>query len=184
MRFGPTTGGFVGWLGVGVGLLASGWVLVDSRDVGSLRAVCLLLILVVLSWTYLLRPRVVLHPDELELRNALADWHLPLASVQGVRVRQTTVVYTEADQYVGIAVGHPLRKMMRRGPADELDPDQAITGLPSEQVAYLMTEQVMAQADTARALGKEQAAPRRTWALPEATALVVLAVAFLALMLG
>lgn len=174
VRFGPTSGVVSGWLGVvlcaGVAVLA----LVSGADRGSFRIVLCAAAAGVLVWCFLLRPRIVVRaPAELVLRNAVSSWVLPLAAVQAVTVRAITKVEAGGRRYDALAVGRSMRP--RR--AGSAHPHDAV------EEADLVVQVLLAEADQARKLGTGTGSPRRVWAVPELTALAVLALAVLLLSL-
>ncbi|HWJ09602.1 MAG TPA: hypothetical protein VNS46_09525 [Nocardioides sp.] len=128
-----------------------------------------LLLAGVLVWTVLLRPAIVLHADELELRNILHSRFVPFARMTSVQVKQMTVVEVGEERFVGSGFGRSrltINRDAKAGPS-----------APSEQrsVGWLVEEKVrrrMMPHDGFTDLGEV----RRTWAVPEIAAIVVLAV--------
>jgi hypothetical protein len=204
-RFTPTSGTVMGWLGVGVAAVVLVAVLVDDQSLGAVRFCLAVAISGLLVWCYLLRPRVVIGSDQLELRNAFSSWHVPLADIRRVRVRAITSVHTDERRYDGVAIGRPVRAI-RSGRSvktshrvgfpgfgsavlDDPNPNPARgkgESLGADQIADLVTEQILAAADAARAGGPEPGGTgvtaRRTWAVPELVALGLLALAFVVLL--
>ncbi len=149
-----------------------------------------------LVWCFMLRPRVVLGPAEVELRNAFSSWHVPLAGIRRVMVRAITRLDTDAGAFDGVAVGRPLRTLTRRPPpapkvglpglGPELRPwrrvasrrDSAETSLDANALADFMVERVLEAAERARERGEPVGTPRRSWARLELGGLVVLTVAW------
>jgi hypothetical protein len=75
-------------------------------------ALCLLCGAII--WSALVRPALVLHEDELELRNIVHDRWVPYARITDFRIDQVTFVFTdEGDKYVGAGFGRS-RRMIRR----------------------------------------------------------------------
>ena len=75
-------------------------------------ALCLLFGAIV--WAALVRPALVLHDDEIELRNIVHDRWVPYARITDFRIDQVTLVYTdEGEKYVGAGFGRS-RRMIRR----------------------------------------------------------------------
>lgn len=176
--FGPTSGVVSGWIGVITGTAVAAWLVIDRPSSDAVRAALLVAAAVVLCWSFLLRPRVRLREDELELRNALSDWHIPLAAVEGIVVRQATVVLAGGRRLVGIGVGVPLRKLVRRRLGSEFErgieaPEPAV-GHPALQLTDVMVERIQWAAREARRSGAEAGSPTRTWAVPELVVLAVL----------
>jgi hypothetical protein len=190
-RFKPTSGLLTGWLGVALagGVVVS--VVLDDHTatgarVGFLAALCGLLV-----WCFMLRPRVVIGSTEVELRNPFMSWHVPLASVRRVAVRAVTRVYTEERRYDGVAVGRPVRSLMRARPQrqqsigvpglggrrinESVDASRLPKGqLDADMVADLVVEQLLTLADRAREAGEKPERPRRSWAWVELVLLALL----------
>lgn len=167
--YGPSSGTVAGWSGI---VLAGGVVavlLATERSVGGVRSALAVAIVAVVVWCYLLRPRIVVRPTTLLLRNAFADWEIPLSSIQEVSVRTVTGVYTAERRYDGIAVGRTVRSILR---------SQA--GGASDETADLVTRQVTRAAATARERGEEAGPATRTRAYPEIVVLLALVMALLA----
>ncbi|HEY0905178.1 MAG TPA: hypothetical protein VGE14_14920 [Marmoricola sp.] len=196
VRFTPTSGTAIGWIGLAVALGAAAWAVVDEPSVGAARWALALVILALVIWCFMLRPRIVVGTRQVELRNAFSSWHVPLASVRKVVVRAFTRLHTEDGRYDGVAVGRPIRSMRRgrtsspptvglpgvgavtlpEGPdATNVDPKGH---LDADMVADFVTERILERADRARtaAEGEPQRA-RRSWAVPELALLALLAVA-------
>jgi hypothetical protein len=182
-RFGPTSGQLTGWTGVGLMVFFVGWLLVVERD---LETAVVLAAVGVLMWCFLLRPRVLLGPEQLVLRNAFSDWLIPLRLVEDVVVRQVTVVHAGEHSYQGVGVGRPLRRLLREHPGREpVEPDtptRASAPHTDAQVPDFMVRQVL---ERVAALPPSQAGGqvRREYAVPELVALVVLVVLFAVLVL-
>jgi hypothetical protein len=178
-RFGPTSGVLIGWIGLALcaaGLVASVRVDHSADGVGRALAVALLGVLI---WCYMLRPRVVIRRSTLVLRNAISEWHVPLASVQTVVVRAVTRVKTADGRYDGVAVGRPVRKMIRdsssqpRGPAS-----RPLQKGPShgDVIPDFVVERIAHASDHAREFGQPAGPASRAWAAPEIALMLVLAV--------
>lgn len=193
--FTPSSGTGAGWTGLVIAVIAVVAVLLDDRTLGGARIALVAAIFGLLVWSYMLRPRVVIGSSELELRNPFTSWHVPLAAIRKVSVRAVTLVYTDDRRFDGVAVGRPVRTLVRgrtvpqrslgvpgfganrisegadasRQPKGQLDPNT---------FADFMTEQVLAHAERAReaAAESELGAARRSWAWPELVVLAVLVV--------
>jgi len=191
-RFTPTSGTTAGWIGLALAAAMLVVVLVDDRSVGSLRFSLVVAIFGVLVWCYMLRPRVVIGPAEVELRNAFSSWHVPLAEVRRVAVRAVTWVYTDDRRFDGVAVGRPARSL-RPGRAtrtqsvglpglggltmaEQPAPPRAHGDLDANGVADFVTEQLLLAADRARATPTAAAPAHRSWARLELGVLVLLVV--------
>lgn len=178
-EFKSTSGQVQGVIAVAV---AAGLVVLGLRDLDEgfpawLIAGCLLI--GVLAWASMLRPRVWATTDELVMRNMLHTVRIPLAAIQTVVVRQVLAVGVGEGRYVSPAIGQSARQTARS------DKDGKKPATESYQV--FVEERIAQLADTARtALGvekhsEEQAAlakrVHRTWAWPEIAGLVAGAVA-------
>jgi len=192
-RYKPTSGLFTGWLGVGLAAVVLVAVLLDDHTARGTRVAFLAAVCGLLVWCYMLRPRLVIGTTEVELRNAFASWHVPLASVRRVAVRAVTRVHTDDRRCDGVAVGRPVRSLMRARPQrrqsigvpglggrrmnEDADAGRIPKGeLDADMVADLVVEQLLTLADRARESGQQPGPPRRSWAWVELTLLVVLVV--------
>jgi hypothetical protein len=173
-EFRPTGGRVQGVIAVtaAAGLVAIGLRDLDSGFPAPLVAACLLLGL--LAWASMLRPRVWATADDLVMRNMLHTVWIPLAAIQTVVVRQVLAVGVGEGRYVSPAIGQSARATARA--------DQAGARKSATESYQVFVEQRIGQlADTARSeLGvekhsEEQAAlaegVRRSWAWPEIVAL-------------
>lgn len=200
-RFGPTSGTFSGFLGLVLCAIVIGLAAVGGPTAGSIRVAITAAAAAVLVWAYLLRPRIILEAggSTLELRNPLSSWRIPLATVRVVGVKTVTTVKTDDARYDAVAVGYPLRKLVREsrpgtpGPSlfgmmtpslrdPSLDPhaeaEQARRAGQDEQ--SVMTEAILRAADQARLLHPSSPPALRSYAVVEIALLGAAAVAFLA----
>lgn len=131
-----------------------------------------LLLAGVLVWAVLIRPAVVLHPEEVELRNVLHSRWIPFSRMTSVAIQQVTVIEVGEDRFVGSGFG-------RARPAINRDA-QVAPDAPSTQrsLGRLVEEKVQRRMAAAESV-EEPAAVRRTWAVPEIVALGALTVATL-----
>jgi hypothetical protein len=198
-KFKPTGGSIVGYasivlLGAAVVVTA-----VSEPNLIGVRVVLGLLLLILLTWIALLRPRADATRETLRLRNLLSDHHLPLAHIDAVVVRQMLLVWVGKDRYACVGIGRSARQLMgnkrKRGPMAVLGIEQA-----EDRMGMAQTPQIDESADYAtfvetriedlarsarRDLPDQSAVVRREWALPEIAALVVVVVLFvLSLVLG
>ena len=173
-EFHPTSGRVQGVIAV---IAAAGLVVIGLRDVDNgfpapLIAVCLLL--GVLAWASMLRPRVWATSDDLVMRNMLHTVRIPLAAIQTVVVRQVLAVGVAEGRYVSPAIGQSARQTARAERGGRKSPTESYQVFVEERIGQL--------ADTARSeLGVEKhseeqvalaAGVRRSWAWPEIAALV------------
>lgn len=131
-----------------------------------------LLLAGVLVWAILIRPAVLLHPEEIELRNVLHSRFIPFARMTSVAIQQVTVIEVGEDRFVGSGFGRARTAINRDAKVGSDAP------LDRRSVGWLIEEKVRRRMQAAETRG-EPAAVRRTWALPEIVAMVVLLVATL-----
>lgn len=199
-RYGPTSGSFTGFLGLALCALVVGLVLAGDPSPGSVRVAIAAAGAAVLIWAYLLRPRIILEAGgaTLVLRNPLSTWRLPLDSVRVVGVKTVTTVKTDDARYDAVAVGYPLRKLVRDsvpgapGPSlsgmmlpslrgTTLDPtDDEPSRLARQDEQTVMTEAILTAADQARVLRLAAPPATRTYAVLEIALAVLAVVAFAA----
>ena len=184
--FGPTTGLVTGWLGLSIAAAVIVFTLVEDRTAVGARVVLGSLVCALVLWCYLLRPRVILEADRLELRNAFSTWAIPWTRVGDVLVRTVTRIYVGERAYVGVAVGHSARSMMRAARKERqtlVTEPHVSTRAVDQPLPSLIEEAIRDRARTAQeAAGPDVARGEitRRWAVPELVALVVLVVAFAA----
>ena len=120
-----------GQLAAGLGLLVVA-VLVGiwASDPGRvpLWVLAAALLVAVLIWSTMLRPRVWVEPGTLVLRNMLDTTRIPLAAVEEVAVRQVMAVRVGERRFVSPGVGRSLRQAMKGSAAQ-----RARTQLPGLQ---------------------------------------------------
>lgn len=193
-KFTPNSGTGTGWMGLVIAGVAVVLVLLDYRSVAGARFGLAAAIFGLLLWCYMLRPRVTIGSTDLELRNPFTAWHVPLVDIRRVAVRAVTMVYTDERRFDGVAIGRPVRTLVRgrtvpqlhlgvpgmgsnrisegaaasRQPKGQLDPNM---------VADFMTERILAAAERARESAPEARPARRSWAWPELVAFGLLVVA-------
>jgi len=195
-RYGPTTGTVTGWIGLVACATIGGGLLIDP-DVQAVRFALVFAILGLVTWCYLLRPRIVIREPAalLILRNAFSSWLVPLPAITVVRVKAYTRVEVGDEGYDAIAVGRRVRVML--GGARPRRSDRFVEagfglGEPAHQpvkrgssstpeaVADLMTEQVLAAAQRAKEAGQPVVPVLRSWATVELTLLAGLLLGFAA----
>ncbi len=199
-RYGPTSGAFVGIVGLVFCALVVGLAAGAGPTPVTVRVGIAAFAAAVLVWAYLLRPRVILEADgaTLRLRNPLSTWRIPLAEVQVVGVKTVTTVKTEDARYDAVAVGYPLRKLVRgnapAGPGPSLfgmmmpssvgtvlDPSSGARGLRSagQDEQAVMVDTILAAADQARLHRRVGQPAKRTFAVIEIALVAAAAAAFL-----
>ena len=186
----PATSGAM--TGVGGLLVAGGgmvWVLSTVHTVAGVRLAIAFGLFGVLTYAFMLRPRVHVTAGALHLVNPFETTAIPLALVSRVSVRSATHVHVAQKRYIGVAVGRKTREMVRprgeiAGTASpfsfglgRLVPNTAST---TERVPDLLEEYVTTLAkDAARAPADPSLAVRRDWAWWLIAPAAVLAVALL-----
>lgn len=199
--FRPTSGTALGWTGVVLATVGLVTALVGDHTRGGTRFALAAAIFGLLVYCFMLRPRVVIRRTELELRNPFGSWHVPLAGIRSVVVRAVTRVYTDDRRYDGVAVGRPVRSMVRGKHgrqvsvgipglgASRITEDESATRVPrgqldTDMVADFVVEQILLAADRARTAPEAAGTTTRSWAWPELTALAVLAAALVVSLLA
>lgn len=161
--FGPTSGVFSGWIGLALVVICAFFVIRDQEPMTALRWCGVLLVVGVLLWAYMLRPRVVIDAGGVLLRNAFKDWYLPWGAVESARVRAVTQVWASSRKYVGVAVGRNVRAAVRKRPRISR-PD------PTFDIVERLVNDRAGEGDDAR--------PRASYAVPELVVLLVGVVLF------
>lgn len=174
-RFRPTSGRITGSIAL---LLVAAVVAIGVLDPErgfSPEVVWAALVVGVLAWSSMLRPRLWATGSRLVMRNMLTTVSVPLAAIEQVVVGQVCVVRAGDRRYVCPAVGKSWRQALRRD-----RPREPGTAVP---YASFVEDRVRQLAEEARVaagvalLSDEQLAladdVRRQWAWPEIVALVV-----------
>jgi hypothetical protein len=187
--FRPTSGRVTGVLGLVlvVGVVVIG--LVDRTHGFPLPVVAVALVIGVLVWAAMLRPRVWATEEDLVLRNMMHTAWIPLAAIEQVVVRQVLAVSAGEKRYVSPAVGRSWRQTLKSNRARGADdPEKASTDVRTPSYPDFVEERISRLAEEARArrgiglLSDEQlalaAGVRRRWAWPELVGLVVAGVLF------
>ncbi|MDP2774701.1 MAG: hypothetical protein Q8O61_14205 [Nocardioides sp.] len=113
-RFVPTSGRVPGVLGVVLSATLVGFALVDRNSGFAAWGIALSALVGVLTWAAVLRPRVALVGEDLELRNMLETVHIPLAAIEELVLRQMLVVRSGDRRFVSPALGKPRRRLHGR----------------------------------------------------------------------
>lgn len=139
----------------------------------------LALLIALLSWMVLLRPRVGLRDDELLMRGTVSTVVIPVTAIEGVAVRQVLAVRAAGKRYVNAAVGHSYTHIahQRRRPRDLPAP----TNPGPPRYADHIADTIDRRAKEARREGQAAGVVRREWAWPEIAGVVVLGVALVVL---
>jgi hypothetical protein len=198
-KFKPTGGTVVGYASI-VALAAAVVVTVLSEpNLLGVRVVLGLVLLMLLTWIALLRPRADATRETLRLRNLLSDHLVPLAHVDEVAVRQMLMVWVGRDRYTCVGIGRSARQLMgnkrKRGPMAVLGVEQTDDRMGMGQTpevgtsgdyATFVENRIEDLARSARRdLHDQSAEVRRQWATPEITALLAVGTLFvLSLVIG
>lgn len=202
LRYGPSSGSFLGFVGLAICALVVGMVVADDLTHTSVRVGIAAAAFAALIWAYLLRPRIIVETgtSTLVLRNPLSSWRIPLASVRVVGVKTVTTVKTDDARFDAVAVGYPLRKVVRgngpgaHGPSmtsmfapslrgTALDPsaqDEQALRRAGQDEQTVMTETILAAAEQARVQRKPETPAVRSYAVVEIALVALAAVAFVA----
>ncbi len=108
VRFKPTTGPYVGAVGLALAGVAAVWAAVSVHTVTGLRIGAGALFFGVLVWLTQLRPRVTAYPSHLLLRGTVRDTEVPYAAIDEVTMGQTLNVWAGGRRYVCIGIGKSL----------------------------------------------------------------------------
>lgn len=178
--FHPTSGRITGVVGlaactavVGYGLLVDGFPVVG---------IWVALLVGVLVWAAMLRPRVTATASHLVLRNMITTVALPLAAVEQVVVTQVLAVRVGEKRYVSPAIGKSWRQAAKTGRGTlKATSETSYPVFVEERISQLARD--AREREGLALLSEEQHARasdvRRDWAWPEAGALVVASVGLL-----
>ena len=136
-KFAPNGGQVTGVLGLLVVATFVG-VWVSDRDRVPLWVLAVALLVGVLIWSTMLRPRVWVEPGTLVLRNMLDTTRIPLAAVEEVAVRQVMAVRVGERRFVSPGVGRSLRQAMKGSAAHRVRAElPGLQGLAAEAAAVV-----------------------------------------------
>ncbi|MCW2756918.1 MAG: hypothetical protein JWO46_664 [Nocardioidaceae bacterium] len=110
--FPPTSGTVAGWAGLVVAVVLVIVVFRESPTQSGVRVLCGALLFAVLTFAFMLRPRVRTRDDDLVLVNPFEDIVVPVSAMTSLQVRSATFVYVGKKRYVGVAVGRKVRSMV------------------------------------------------------------------------
>lgn len=137
-----------------------------------------------LIYLVLMRPAVVLHGSEVELRNLVSSWWVPYARLTGVEVKQMTKLYVSGERYVGAGFGRTRRAIRRDGAIGASPGEQAREVDDKASLGRLVEAKLERRMSNARRDRAEAGPVRRTWAWPELGTLGALVVVVLLLALA
>jgi hypothetical protein len=190
-KFKPMTGHITGYLGLAGCALVVGVVLTSARDVVGLRVALGAVLVTVLIWVALLRPRAAAYAETLVLRGMVSDTTLPLAAIDAAVVRHLLIVWVGKDRYTCSGYARSTRSMVKhrsRGVMSVLGVHQADDQIAavgasgdigaSGDYASFVEARIDDLARSARRDGFEAPPVQRRWAWGEIAALVVSGLAF------
>lgn len=139
-RFKPTTGIVAGWAGVGLAVLAVGYVVVAGHTVGGLRLALGAAFGGVVVWTTQIRPRVTAYADSMVLHGTVSDTVVPYAAVNQVTMGQTLNVWVGQKRYVCVGIGRSVgaearQRVRSRGSGDLLGMNRAARAFDTPEAA-------------------------------------------------
>lgn len=184
-KFRPTSGRVMGSIGL---VLVAVVVLIGvlDRDQGySPVVVWTALVVGVVMWAAMLRPRLWATESDLVMRNSFSTLHIPLAAIEQIAVRQVCAVRVGEQRYVSPAVGKSWRQALRSDKRLERNRQRAAAPETPGTMPYptYVEDRLHQLAEEARGragvalLSDEQlalaAGVRRDWAWPEIVALLV-----------
>jgi hypothetical protein len=193
-KFTPTTGPALGYVCLAVCALVVAVAVTSGRPVTGLRVTFGAVLVAVLVWVALLRPRAAAYDETLVLRGMVSDTTLPLAAIDAAVVRHMLVVRIGEQRYTCAGIARSTRSMVtRRHSAGATPPfglpraDDLMTGAAgrsgdnassSADYATFVETRIEELARSARRDRRAAPAVRRRWAWLEITALSVTALAF------
>jgi hypothetical protein len=191
-RFKATTGHAIGYVGLAVCALVVVDVLTSERHVAGVRVALGAVVVAVLIWLALFRPRATAYAETLVLRGMVSDTTLPLAGIDAAVVRHVLNVWVGDDRYTCSSIGRSTRSMVkrRRSPGamsvlglHQVDDQMGAVGQSGDiggsgDYATFVESRIEDLAKSARRDGVHAPPVRRRWAWPEIAALTVTGLAF------
>jgi hypothetical protein len=191
-EFRPTHGTATGVLGLVVAAVVAGAALVTEPGLTGVQVMLGCLLVAVLIWVVLLRPRAAAYDETLVLRNPFSDLHLPLARIDAVVVRHTLNVWIGTERYSCAGIGRTSRQLLNtrsRGPMAVLGIEQTDDRMGFGQIGEIGSSADYATfvegriVDLARSARRDRAdvvppPVRRVWARREIAAVAVAGIAF------
>ncbi|MCD4526964.1 hypothetical protein [Nocardioides sp. cx-173] len=176
-RFAPTGGRIMGGVGLALAVLVVGIGVIDRDADIPTWTIVLAALIGLLCWAAMLRPRVSVVGDRLELRNMLETVSIPLAAIEELAVRQLLAVRAGDRRYVSPAVGKSRRQLRRQpsGPATDVEYADFVEGRIRQRMEDARAVAGIRLGSPEQvALGQEV---RRSPAWPELVGVVLLSVA-------
>ena len=111
--FPATSGQITGLSGLMVALGGMVWVLSTVHTVVGVRLAIAFALFGVMTYAFMLRPKIHVTSGVLHLVNPFETTAIPLSLVSRVSVRSATHVHVDQKRYIGVAVGRRTREMVR-----------------------------------------------------------------------
>jgi len=108
-----STGWWFGWVVVGLAAVAVTALLAGdpARD---RDAIAITVLVALVTWVTLIRPRIVAHADGVLLRNMVRDIFVPWSKIERCQVMQTLQVVTDDDAFHGLGVSRSARSIAKQ----------------------------------------------------------------------
>lgn len=139
------------------------------------------LVIGVIVWAAMLRPRLWVTTSDVVLRNMFSTVRVPLVAVEQIAVRQVVALRAGDRRYVSPAIGKSWRQTLRASKEPKPGATQSYPAFVEGRL-HQLTEEARAKAGVTL-LSDEQVAladgVRRTWAWPELGALAVAVIGLL-----
>lgn len=184
-KFRPTSGRITGVIALGLVVTVVVIGVLDREQGFPPTVVWAALVLGVVVWSAMLRPRLSATGSDLVMRNMLSTVSIPLAAIEQVLVRQVVAVRAGDRRYVCPAVGKSWRQTLRSEKPAKPDASVPYASFVEDRL-HQLTEEARARAGVAL-MSDEQLAlaegVRRKWAWPEIVALVVTSIGFVVALL-
>ena len=202
-RFKPTTGLYVGYLGLGLAFLAIGYGLLHAPTSYGPRIGLGAAFAAVTIWVTQLRPRLTAYSRTLLIKGSLRDTFVPYAAIEQVVLGQTLNIWAHGRRHVCVGIGRPVGLEVRQrtratgsgslfgaNRAHDLARVVPTVGEPRQEMRYeaFVLNRIDDLVEVARRRHREaggEAPP--VWyryAVPEIVALVVTGLAFVASLLA
>lgn len=178
-RFQPTSGRFGGVIGIVLAVVVAGIGVVDGGVVEVPWILPTAILVGVLSWTMLLRPRVWVTRDDLVLRQPFSTQVLPLAAIGSLAVGRVLECRVQGKRYVSAAIGRTVREVLR----DRAQPAGAIAERSYGDFVERRLSELQEKARR-RTGDADPGEVRRIWAWPEIVGTVLPVLVLVVIWLG
>lgn len=183
-RFGPTNGGMTGWGGL---VLSAAFILVvmwqdrhDHWGLGHWPVLVGALLVALLLWATMLRPRILVGTERVVLQGTFRDVELPLVAITDVAIGAFTKISIEEQVYASPAVGRGRHRPPRPRAAEQAERLGERPSAPPRMSEADAFESALDRAiEQAGLVGAPADPVRRSWAVPELVGVLVLGVLLL-----